>query len=178
MGDIDDPDVVGAKAVDGNYEHLMDPERARERQRMAEEKRNGSFGGSISADDCAAARDRLLQPREVDHNPNRACLRGDPGEKGGVITKEEYATMAATRRERDQKVEDAERMKDPDYRRQLAAEKAEEDRAAFAKDAEEREKRIGEKRQKLLAGEEPAGAKKSGKRAKLSFDDEEEEPDF
>mmetsp|Transcript_53034 Transcript_53034/g.119494 ORF Transcript_53034/g.119494 Transcript_53034/m.119494 type:complete len:180 (-) Transcript_53034:35-574(-) len=175
--DVDDDDVPGA-SVDGNYEALMDPDRARERLRIARERRDGSMSG-VSQADCTAARNRLMLPREVDYNPERACLRGDPNEKGGVKTKEEYAREYAVRRAQMLKEEEAARLSDPAVRREeekrLAEEAAVRDKEAFARDAEERERRLEEKKQRLAASK-PAGVSgaRSSKRARLSFGDDEE----
>mmetsp|Transcript_91072 Transcript_91072/g.288445 ORF Transcript_91072/g.288445 Transcript_91072/m.288445 type:complete len:185 (-) Transcript_91072:81-635(-) len=177
MSDLEDEGYSG-KAVDGNYEALMDPDRARERQRLADMRSHGAamqaLDGLNSEEVCRAARARLLQPREVDADPNRACLRGDPLEKAGVLTREEYAQTLAVRRERERAAAQAERLRDPRTRREeeerLAAELAAKDKAAFARDAEERAKRLEAKRGKLAEARPAAGGGR--KRARISFDED------
>merc|ERR1711871_340258 len=79
MGDIDDPDTEGSR-VDGNYECLMDPERARERRQMAEERLHGGFLEKFEGVDFTAQRALLAKGRDIAKDSNQRCVRGDPHE--------------------------------------------------------------------------------------------------
>ncbi|CAK0890122.1 unnamed protein product [Prorocentrum cordatum] len=140
-----------ARTVDGNYEALMDPERAQERKRMADERLHGGFSAAQFAGvDFAAQRARLSRGREA-HAPDPNSMKGDPAEKAGLKTKEEWAKEKTVIDARNQRALEAELGKDPAYRRQQALKREEEqaakDKDAFRREAEERERRMAEKRQ-------------------------------
>lgn len=182
MRDIDDPDPIGAQADGCNYEALTDPERARERASMAEQKRHGGFDEmlkQVGNIDFSAQRNALLIGRTEIHGANRACIRGDGVEVGGIKTASQYAKEAAEKRDREAKAEHAKRMaEDPVYRREHTERKAQEkkdaDAAAAAREEEARSQRLEDKKRKLASGSASAPASASKKANKISFNEDDE----
>merc|ERR1719195_1444549 len=135
--------------------------------------------------DFAAQRESLLkgrEGREDERDANRECLRGDPSEKGGIKTREEYLKEQIARQAVEQEAREVELMKNPEYRKQALARQAEEDRerdkAAFAKDAGDRQRRMELKKRQLAPGESSKlAAGKAVKKSRMSFDEDEEDAD-
>eukprot|EP00931_Biecheleriopsis_adriatica_P036608 TRINITY_DN21076_c0_g1_i2.p1 TRINITY_DN21076_c0_g1~~TRINITY_DN21076_c0_g1_i2.p1 ORF type:complete len:179 (-),score=63.93 TRINITY_DN21076_c0_g1_i2:122-658(-) len=168
-------DDAGPPELGAGSEMLLDPERARERQRIAKDAEI-DFVGRLGNVDFAAARARVAAGREVDHDPNRPCLRGNPTERGGVMSRHDFMIEKARREAEEAKRLSEERLRDPKTRHEELAKRAEEqaqkDKLAFAKEAEERALRL-ESKKRQLASEKPA-SKVAKKAARLSFD---EDPD-
>merc|ERR1711879_149894 len=150
-------------------------------RQMADERLHGDFLGKFQGVDFSAQRALLAKGRTADNDSNRACRQGDPLEKGGIKTIDQYQKEQAAKRKLEEESAEAELEKDPEYRRQAAARRAEEekerDKAAFAKDEEERIKRLEMKKRQLASGDQKAAAGKSVKKSRMSFDADEEDED-
>mmetsp|Transcript_60155 Transcript_60155/g.130463 ORF Transcript_60155/g.130463 Transcript_60155/m.130463 type:complete len:179 (+) Transcript_60155:125-661(+) len=162
---------------DDGSEALLDPDRARVRRQIAQDARDGDVMQQFSGVDFAAARARVMAPREVDSDPNRPCLRGNPAEKAGLMTAEGYLQQQVVLKARERKLLEAERKNDPEFQKAEEVRRQEEDKSAFAKDAADRERRLEQKRSRLASELNADAGKAAAKRSRLSFGEEEEDSD-
>eukprot|EP00929_Paragymnodinium_shiwhaense_P115416 TRINITY_DN84275_c0_g1_i1.p1 TRINITY_DN84275_c0_g1~~TRINITY_DN84275_c0_g1_i1.p1 ORF type:complete len:184 (+),score=56.97 TRINITY_DN84275_c0_g1_i1:117-668(+) len=158
-------------------EALLDPERAAEVRRIADEKMHGNFMDAIGDVDFATQRARLLHGRqEAPSAESQPAVRGNPNEKAGLLTASEYMKEQNKRIAEENARILAENMKDPKFRHEekerLLKEQAEKDVAAFARDEEARAKRLEDKKRKLQDEPAKATAKKGKKGVKFAFEED------
>ncbi|CAE8601998.1 unnamed protein product [Polarella glacialis] len=176
-----DEEVFDQELAGGN-EALMDPERAKERVRIAQE-RDGDFINQLGGVDFSAARARLMSGRQDDDNdPNRACLKGNPLDRAGVMSRHDFLIEKARKEALEAKAMAEERLRDPKTRTEelvrRAQEKADQDKLTAIREAEERASRMEEKNKKRkLAEEAKSAGQKTKKSARLSFDEDAEDSD-
>mmetsp|Transcript_98323 Transcript_98323/g.249551 ORF Transcript_98323/g.249551 Transcript_98323/m.249551 type:complete len:183 (+) Transcript_98323:106-654(+) len=157
-------------------EDLLDPDRARARRTACDGSEADALA-ALGSIDFAAARARVMAPREVDASSSRACLRGVPSLKSGLMTADSYHKQQEELMTRERKSAEEERRKDPEVKRseeeqrRLEAEKKDCD--AATRSEQERAQRLQAKRQQLAAPQKSSSAKGAGvKKARLSFDED------